>query len=558
MDEKINGLTEITNVTVLFVDDEQNILNSLERSLLKEPYRRIFAQSVSQARNILASEPVHIVVSDMNMPETDGLHFLKEVKEKYPHIVRMIFSGISEFRTIIAAINTNEIYRYISKPLNEPGELKAILHQAIEYFTLRDQSRILVERLRENNLELKSWKDKISEDLALAGSLQKKIFRPNPFFSRECEIKCLHRPVMDVGGDIFGIEALKNDRICIYIGDVSGHGVGAALVSFLMKAIVKEAIDGYAEHGPARICNEISARYLDSVSSDFFVTFFIGIFNPKDYSWKCMNCGHPFPILIHADGDISSGSLPRLGGDIPIGMGFFKKKPYAEEDEIRFRTPPGSSAVFYTDGIIEAVNKKTGEMCGEDTLFKVAGEKLSQKNIPNPASEIVTALASDGFAFEEDDMTIITATFSDAETLLLEKNIPADLGAVSSFTDELEKILGKAEWPDEAAYAARLLCAEHLTNVVKHGFLPASSEISFMMKMTNEGASIVVSNSGCEWCFAEVKREEPLVPAEDGYGLTIIKTICTHFEFYRRENRNYAYFVLSKIFSLNPQNDKAS
>ena len=327
MEEKISGLTEIQDVTILFVDDEQNILNSLERSLFKEPYRKIFAQSVSQAKSILASQPVHIVVSDMNMPETNGLQFLKEVKEKYPHAVRMILSGISEFRTIIEAINTDEIYRYISKPINEPKELKIILRQAIEYFTLRNQSRILMEKLRENNSELKSWKDRISEELALAGSLQKKIFRPNPFFSRECEIKCLHRPLMDVGGDIFGIESLKNGRICIYIGDVSGHGVGAALVSFLMKAIVKESVDGYAEHGPARICNEISARYLDSVSSDFFVTLFIGIFNPSDHSWKCMNCGHPFPILIPPDGDLSAASLPRSGGDIPIGMGFFRKIP---------------------------------------------------------------------------------------------------------------------------------------------------------------------------------------------------------------------------------------
>ena len=556
MEEKISGLTEIQDVTILFVDDEQNILNSLERSLFKEPYRKIFAQSVSQAKSILASQPVHIVVSDMNMPETNGLQFLKEVKEKYPHAVRMILSGISEFRTIIEAINTDEIYRYISKPINEPKELKIILRQAIEYFTLRDQSRILMEKLRENNSELKSWKDRISEELALAGSLQKKIFRPNPFFSRECEIKCLHRPLMDVGGDIFGIESLKNGRICIYIGDVSGHGVGAALVSFLMKAIIKESVDGYAEHGPARICNEISARYLDSVSSDFFVTLFIGIFNPSDYSWKCMNCGHPFPILIPPDGDLSAASLPRSGGDIPIGMGFFRKKPYSEEDEICFRTPPGFSVIFYTDGIVEAVNKNTGQMCGEDTLFRFAKEKLSLENIPNPASEIVASLEYQGFGFENDDITVITARFSDAMTLSLEKTIPADLESVSCFTDELEKFLLRAGWADEAAYAARLICVEHLTNIVKHGFLPASSEISFMMKMADESTSIVVSDSGCEWCFAEVKGEEAKVPAENGYGLMIIRNICRHFEFYRKDNRNYAYFVLSKNFSLPPNNEQ--
>lgn len=549
MEEKSNEMTGIPDVGVLFVDDEQNILNSLERSLFKEPYRKFFAQSVSHARKILESEAVHIVVSDMNMPETDGLHFLKEVKEKYPHIVRMILSGISEFRTIIEAINTNEIYRYISKPLNDPRELKAILRQAIEYFNLRNQSRILMEKLKENNSELKSWKDKISEELSLAGSLQKKIFRPDPFFSKECEIKCLHRPAMDVGGDIFGVETLKDGSICIYIGDVSGHGVGAALVSFLMKAIVKESIDSYSEHGPARICNEISKRYLASVSNDFFVTFFIGIFNPSDHSWRSMNCGHPSPILLMPDDNLQAGQLPQSGGDIPIGMGFFKKKPYSKEDEITFRTAPGSSAVFFTDGIVEAVNAKTGEMCGVENLSAAARKIFALKGIPNPASEIVASLAESGFGFENDDMTVITATFFDPMIPAFEKNIPANLADVSAFTDDLEKLILKDGWPEEAAYSVRLLCAEHLTNIVRHGLLPASSEISFMMRILEEDVSIVVSDNGCEWCFTEKKREEVPVPAEGGYGLTIIGTICRHFEFYRRDNRNYAYFVVSKKIS---------
>ena len=72
--------------TVLFVDDEQMILNSLERGLLDEPYNKLFATSAKQALEIMEQNEVHVLVTDMRMPETSGLELLRITKQKFPKI----------------------------------------------------------------------------------------------------------------------------------------------------------------------------------------------------------------------------------------------------------------------------------------------------------------------------------------------------------------------------------------------------------------------------------------------------------------------------------------
>ena len=99
--------------TVLFVDDEERILNSLRRSLMDEPYETLFANSGSQALEILEQEHVHVIVSDLCMPEMGGLELLRIVKDGYPHIIRLVLSGNTDRELLLNAINQGEISRFI-------------------------------------------------------------------------------------------------------------------------------------------------------------------------------------------------------------------------------------------------------------------------------------------------------------------------------------------------------------------------------------------------------------------------------------------------------------
>ncbi len=125
--------------TVLFVDDEEKILSSLKRGLLDEPYDTLFANSGQQAIEILEQKKVHVLVTDMRMPEMLGIELLRIVKEKYPDIIRIVLSGFTQVTTLLTAINQGEIYKYITKPWNLEEEFKPAIRQAVEYYNLNNE-----------------------------------------------------------------------------------------------------------------------------------------------------------------------------------------------------------------------------------------------------------------------------------------------------------------------------------------------------------------------------------------------------------------------------------
>lgn len=120
---------------VLFVDDEEMILNSIRRITFRRPFLSRFARSGPEALRLLEAEPdIAVIVTDMRMPEMTGLELLRICKEKYPHTVRVVLSGYSHITTLLTAINQGEIFRYILKPWeNEEELMKAVTDALIRY-----------------------------------------------------------------------------------------------------------------------------------------------------------------------------------------------------------------------------------------------------------------------------------------------------------------------------------------------------------------------------------------------------------------------------------------
>jgi EAL domain-containing protein (putative c-di-GMP-specific phosphodiesterase class I)/CheY-like chemotaxis protein len=108
-----------TGEGLLLVDDEENVLRSLVRVFRRDGYRVLTATKVEEAFQILAREPVQVIVSDQRMPGTSGTEFLSRVKEMYPHTVRMVLSGYTDLTTVTDAINRGAIYRFLTKPWDD-------------------------------------------------------------------------------------------------------------------------------------------------------------------------------------------------------------------------------------------------------------------------------------------------------------------------------------------------------------------------------------------------------------------------------------------------------
>jgi len=127
------------NYSVLFVDDEVNILNSLRRGLMDEEFSYHFAISAKEALKILESTKIDVIITDMRMPEMNGLELLKIITEKYPLTVKIVLSGYTQLPQILATINQVDIFKYVTKPW-ELEELLLIIHKALDYYILQEEN----------------------------------------------------------------------------------------------------------------------------------------------------------------------------------------------------------------------------------------------------------------------------------------------------------------------------------------------------------------------------------------------------------------------------------
>ncbi len=148
--------------TLLFVDDERNILSSLRRLFRPLGYSIHVANSGREGLEILARHPVDLVISDMRMPEMDGAEFLARVAELYPDTVRILLTGFADISSTIDAINKGRIYRYLSKPW-EDTEITLTVRQALETKQLEREKQRLTRITERQNAELKDLNDNLEQ-----------------------------------------------------------------------------------------------------------------------------------------------------------------------------------------------------------------------------------------------------------------------------------------------------------------------------------------------------------------------------------------------------------
>lgn len=138
--------------TILVVDDEASILRSVQR-LLRRQYNILTTTSVQEAFSLLEEHEIHLVMSDQRMPTMTGVEFLTFVKECYPECVRILFTGYTDTQSAIEAINSGQVYCYISKPW-DPDNLRLMIAQATERYELLRERRHLLNQLQEANESL--------------------------------------------------------------------------------------------------------------------------------------------------------------------------------------------------------------------------------------------------------------------------------------------------------------------------------------------------------------------------------------------------------------------
>ncbi|HEX5338685.1 MAG TPA: HD domain-containing phosphohydrolase [Gallionella sp.] len=187
---------ESVSATLLFIDDEANILAALKRLFRPLGYNILTAESGAEALALLENETVDLVVSDMRMPHMSGAEVLEQVRIKWPDVVRILLTGYSDLNSTVAAINRGEIYRYIAKPWDD-NDIVLVVRDALERKHLMAEKRRLEALTLRQNEELKalnaSLEDKVlqrTEELHVAlEQLKKDYFATIQVFANLMELR---------------------------------------------------------------------------------------------------------------------------------------------------------------------------------------------------------------------------------------------------------------------------------------------------------------------------------------------------------------------------------
>jgi CheY-like chemotaxis protein len=171
---------------LLLVDDETNVLSSLQRVLRRDGYTLHLADSAKKAFDVLAQQPIDVILSDHRMPEQTGTEFLSKVKDLYPGTVRLMLSGYTEVRAVTDAINEGSIYKFLTKPWDD-DQLRANVREAFQRHSMEAENLRLHRQVESINSEL----------LRLNHALEQRLLDRNQRIDRDTSVVCVMQEMLD-------------------------------------------------------------------------------------------------------------------------------------------------------------------------------------------------------------------------------------------------------------------------------------------------------------------------------------------------------------------------
>ena len=382
-------------VKILSVDDELDLevllTQYFRRQIRKGEYEFAFAHNGLEAlQKLLETPDFDIILSDINMPEMDGLTLLAKVNElKNPAMKCIMVSAYGDMDNIRSAMNKGA-FDFATKPI-DLDDLSQTIEKAIE------QVRYIRESQQEHN-QLES----IKNDLAIAGEIQQTIlprsFPPFPELTEVVDIYASMTPAKDVGGDFYDFFQIDDERIGLVIADVSGKGVPAALFMAVSRTLLRAtALRGVSSAECLTYANKLLCKEsLDSM----FVTVFYGIYHYKTGMMDYTNAGHNPPYLLRGGRTVECLSV---SSNFVVGV----------FDDIEFESNTltfgiGDTLLLYTDGVTEAFNDKR-EQFSESNLQDI----LASMHESSSAKEVVTSVLQSVKTFsgdypQSDDITLLS------------------------------------------------------------------------------------------------------------------------------------------------------
>ena len=501
--------TKVELAKILLADDNRDLRDYVTH-LLGSDYHVVGVPNGRKALAALRSEPFDLLISDVMMPEMDGLALLQAIRQDpmlqaLPVIVLTARAG-EESSTAGLQSGAND---YLVKPFSA------------DQLVTRVRAQLAAARRHDWHIEQQARIARSFQDAALPATLAQV---PGIHFAS------LYEPAMintRVGGDFYDAFRLLDGRLVVSIGDVAGSGVEAAATM----GAVRQSIRAAATINPDP---QLLLKAADGVFSDSgrppFASAFVAVVDPLTFSMQYANAGHPPGLLRRPDGSI----VPLVENDLLLGLDLETRHGYRRVSSVILE--PGSLLALYTDGLTEA-NHDHEE--GEFRLVQaVSAMNTTGATALHAASAIRDAVLGAG-GISHDDVAVLTTYFE--QPMLGTKYAPSwtfawdDGIAAHRARSEMGTILANGGLSADDRFAADTIFFELVGNAVRHARTP----IQVGLDLTQPSPVLNVLDNGPGFSLNPKLPTE--VYSERGRGLYIVSQLSREFTASHRTVRGGAH-----------------
>ncbi len=384
---------------ILIIDDDPTIRLTLSRALTKQGYEVSIATNGAEGLKIAQELHPSLIICDWMMPLMDGLEVCRNIKAiaTLANAYFILLTSKDDSDDLVQGLE-NGADDFLTKP-PKFDELKARVRAGL--------------RLHQANQDLQTQKSRLEAELSQAADYVRSLLPPD--LDTDVTIRSCFQPSTQLGGDSFDYYWLDEDHLVIHLLDVSGHGVGAALLSVSVLNLLRtrglrsnshEVMAAVDFHNPSAVLSALNEYFQMSEHNDLYFTIWYGVYCKSDRSLIYASGGHPPAILLPPNADqLSDARLLKTMG-LPIGM--ISGAQYKNDS---CQIEPQSKLYVFSDGAYE-ITQPDDTVWTLDDLIKLL-IMPNQPDLSKLEQTLNSAIAGAKYGSSfEDDLSLLELIFN--------------------------------------------------------------------------------------------------------------------------------------------------
>lgn len=529
------------DATILIVDDDITAIKIITQMLTQNGYATDSCQTGEEALEKIKRTDYDLVLLDVKLGKgMDGYEVCREVLKIYSDLPIILVTAHHDDESINKGflIGSSD---YIKKPISQL-ELLARVNKTINF-----------KRSERRNLQLIY---DLSKNIETAASIQEAMLPRWIYLDKNIIFSSHYEPYEAVGGDLFDRIKLSDDYYVVYMGDISGHGVQAALLMTAIKSIIKIMVENDKDNlDLPRLVTRLNERLSNELFIfDNYLTLLIGIIDLQKNEFRYMNAGHP-PIVVI---DTESGETTAVESAGSLPLGWLPNQVYYNDDMGRIPISENSIILLFSDGIYECVNKN-GKQFGIEGVINTLRDEIKMDSCISLPFRIKQYLVDHKYNISYDDFTLFAfQKRKDPENQPPDTNgdtsrpvhfmtsLQAALKGVGKTAMRCEEIILKATGNPVLSAKVELIIDEFLNNIIKYGYnYSEDAAIIVEFRIQNNLLKIKFWDKGIDWTPEEdyYTIDNPYdfekdVYNTEGRGVKIIMSMSNKFHRIRYDKLN--------------------